>query len=445
VAAEGARTDRGPFTDTPLPPESRAGTLSPPPSPPGERPPSAVVSRPRILGATSLAHFVNDGTTFFVPVIAALLTSEHGFAPLTISVLFVVFYTSSSVLSLFVGHLDDRVGHPARLIAVGLGLLGFGMLGFYGALNLVQGTGAVALALISALIVGFGTSFYHPLGATLLQRVYDPATRGKALGVNGALGSLGRTLYPFFFALLNLTLFSTDSLLVFVVIGWASALTVWQMIGPARPTVRAARATASASVRDALTHGILLLTAVAFLRSVATQAVAAWIPTYLVTQRGVSSPAELGFTVTLLFVGGILGQPFFGLLADRSDPRHLLSASSVGAALATLAYLALAGLAGVAMLFLIGFFTFSAFPILMSLSSDYAGPRSSSLSNALVFGLGAGGGGAVGPLLLGLIAAGSLRRLDIGFEAMVGLGLVAALAVAVLPKPARAVHVALFG
>ncbi len=406
----------------------------------------APVQRGRVLRATSLAHFVNDGTTFFVPVIAALLTSQHGFSPVGIAVLFVIFYTSSSFLSLYVGHLGDRSGSAATLIAVGLGFLGLGLLGFYGALNLLGGAAAFAVAVISALTIGFGSSFYHPLGASMLQHTYDATTRGKALGVNGAFGSLGRTLYPFIFALLSLTLFSTSSLLIFVVLGWASALGVWQAIGRTRTREDEPGPVPPTSMRNAITRGIVILAVVAFLRSVATQGIVAWIPTYLSIQRGAGTGAELGLAVTVLFVGGILGQPFFGLLADRVDPRYLLAASSVGASLATWGYLAVSGSLGSAMLFLIGFFTFSAFPILMSLSSGFVGRRSSSLGNAVVFGLGSGGGMAVGPLVVGLIASGGYSQLSVGFDAMIVLGLIAAVAVLAIPKPGGgAGHVPLFG
>jgi MFS family permease len=406
---------------------------------------NALTSRLQILGFTSLAHFVNDGTTFFVPVIAALLTTQHGFTPLEIALLFVVFYVSASLMSPYVGHLADRSDNLAGMMAAGLGILGFGLLGFYVSLSVLVGVAALLMALLSAFVVGSGTAFYHPIGATILQRGFDAAQRGKALGVNGAFGSLGRTLYPLFFALLTLTLFRGSLLIVFVVIGWASSLVIWRSIGVSARWKETAPRGVAQGARQAITRGIVLLTTVAFFRSIATQGIIAWIPTYLSTQRGAGVGTDLGFAVTLMFVGGILGQPVFGFLVDRVDQRLLLALSAAGSGLSTLGYLLTGGVTASVLLFLIGFFTFSAFPILMSLSSGFVDRRSSSLANALVFGLGAGGGGAIGPVIVGTIASGGHSHLALGFEAMVGIALASAMATLIIPRPGTTSRVPLFG
>lgn len=407
--------------------------------------PRRTASSGRTLAFTSLGHFVNDGTTFFVPVLAALLTARRGFSPLEIATLFVVFYAAASLLSPWIGHRADRSGNLPHLMAIGLALLGAGLLGFYAAVNGPAGGPAFALALAAAFVTGFGTAFYHPIGATLLQRAFDPARRGRALGANGAFGSLGRTLYPFFFAVLSLVLFPDSALLVFIVVGWASALAVTGLAGRPVVPVRSGAGTAAPGARRAVTRGIVLLTGVAFLRSIATQGIVAWIPTYLSTQRGAGTGADLGFAVTLMFVGGILGQPVFGLLADRVDQRALLAMSGVGSGLATLGYLGTSGPVATVLLFLIGFFTFSAFPILMSLSAGFVEGGSASLGNALVFGLGAGGGGTIGPLTIGWIAAGGYSSLPVGFEVMVGIAVASAAATVVIPAPGAAGRVGLFG
>ncbi|MGA9775640.1 MAG: hypothetical protein WBU92_06930, partial [Candidatus Dormiibacterota bacterium] len=47
-----------------------------------------------VLGTTSLAHFVNDGTVFFVPVMADILTSRGRVSAVVITVMLTVFYLS---------------------------------------------------------------------------------------------------------------------------------------------------------------------------------------------------------------------------------------------------------------------------------------------------------------------------------------------------------------
>ena len=391
-----------------------------------------------ILTLTSLAHFVNDGTTFFVPVLAALLSPLRGFSPLEVTVVFVVFYVASASLGLVIGWWADRHGRPAGLLGLGIGLLGVGLFGFYVVLAGLAGPLEFPVALLAGMTTGLATSFYHPLGASLLQHAFPPGTRGTAMGINGAAGSAGRTLYPFAFFALTLVVVTTDSILALVAVCLASALAV--VVG-LRSVAAAERSNVPpgppARARESVTAGIVALAGVSFVRSIATQGVAVWMPTYLTPVRGVPASGYLGLAVTVMYVGGILGQPFFGLLTGRVDQRLLIGASSAGAALCTFGYLFTGGIPAQFLLFMIGFFTFSAFPLLMTLSAEYVPRGSSSLANALVFGLGSGGGGTVGLFLVGSIAAGGYGRLPLGLEAMAGLGLVAAVLVVLLPRGSR--------
>ncbi|EQD47412.1 major facilitator superfamily MFS_1, partial [mine drainage metagenome] len=136
----------------------------------------------------------------------------------------------------------------------------------------------------------------------------------------------------------------------------------------------------------------MLLTAVGFVRSIATQALVAWVPTEIALTRGTGISASLGLALTGMFAAAIAGQPVFGLLADRIPRRALLAASTAGSALSFLGYLATTGPLAYLLLSAFGFCTFSAFPLLMALAGDYVPRGPSSLANALVFGLGASAG-----------------------------------------------------
>ena len=415
--------------DTPLRPGTNRG-------PPGSDPaPDLSTARRRLLVLTSIGHFVNDGTVFFVPVVATLLASGRAASPFEITAMLVVYYAASSLLGIYVGHWADRSGRPLELMALGLAILGAGMGGFYVALVLVSGSAGFAAAIIAAFVVGFGSSFYHPLGASLLQAGFDRRQLGTALGINGAIGSVGRALYPSLFFLIGLIITDNSAVLAFAAIGIAASAVVASSGPGRRPANLPAAGTRSVpAARQAFTLGIVTLTAVAFVRSAATFGVVAFLPTYLQLVRPLWPGAPLGIEVTILYLGGILGQPFFGALASRIDIRLLLSVTSLGSALSTLGFLLVGGAPAVAFLFLTGFFTFSAFPLLMSLSAEYVDPRSASLANSLVFGLGSGGGMAIGPLIVGLIIANEYAHLSIGFAAMIVLGVAAAVAVLMIPR-----------
>ena len=393
--------------------------------------------RVRALFFTSLGHFINDGTVAFVPLIADLFAAQRHVTATELTVMFVVFSASSSILSAYVGRLADKTGKPGPLIGLGLVLLSFGLIGFQ--VSLLQTNSLILLVLLigSGFLVGFGSAFYHPLGATVLQSAFEEKSRGEMLGLNGAGGSIGRALYPSLFFFVALLLTNNGSIGFFAAVGLIASASVWlglrQNLKPALEQNRDSTANAS-SARDATTRGILMLTLIAFIRSFATQGILSWIPIYISTQKGVGLTSTLGLDLTIMYITAIIGQPFFGSLVDRFDKRLVLAVSSVGSAFSIVAYLFTSGVVEIAALSLFGFFTFTVFPLLLSLSSDYVPKRSASLGNALVWGLGTGGGGVIGPLVTGVIIFNSYSNLSLAFEIMALATLLSAFATGLIPK-----------
>jgi len=148
-----------------------------------------------------------------------------------VSVLLFVFYLSSSLASVFVGRRADRTGAPGRLMAVGIGLLGLGLLGFYGAITYAAGVELFAYGLVCDLVMGVGSSFYHPLGGSVIQASFGGGASGRALGINGAMGSLGRALYPSLFFVAAAALTTPGSLGFFGLVGLGAALLIWAGLG----------------------------------------------------------------------------------------------------------------------------------------------------------------------------------------------------------------------
>jgi hypothetical protein len=44
------------------------------------------------LAFTSLGHFINDGTDFLIPLIAAILVAQRGLLPLDVTGIFITYY-----------------------------------------------------------------------------------------------------------------------------------------------------------------------------------------------------------------------------------------------------------------------------------------------------------------------------------------------------------------
>jgi MFS family permease len=373
---------------------------------------------------------------FLVPLIADLLANLKGASPFEVTLMFVVFYGSSSILTLIVGRLADRTGKAGSLLGVGILLLSLGLLSYYVTLVYVASGVFLTSLLISGFLAGFGSAFYHPLGASVLQSSFADSERGRALGTNGAIASVGRAIYPSMFFFVALFLSTGGSLAFLSFLGIAASVAVW--LGLRLLTGREAsqdeRRERIGGARKALTSGILLLTVVSFIRSVATSGIYSWIPIYMSKQKGLGVTGALGFELTLMFSTAIVGQPLFGYLTDKFDRRTILAVSSIGSAIAILLYLYTSGIAELLMLALFGFFTFTAFPLLLALASNYEPSGSSSLGNALVWGLGSSGGNVIGPLATGALVLTNYSRLGYAFEVLAVGAIISAALTFLLPR-----------
>ncbi len=441
-------------------------------------------SRAQMLTFVSFGHFINDGMVFFIPVIAAILAKHDGASELLVTVVLTVFYVASAGFGIIAGRIADSLGRRGILIAFGIFVLSVGLVGFYLSLTVAPGMGSDFFAIAGALIAGIGSSFYHPIGGSLVQLAYDNKSRGAALGINGAFGSLGRALYPsLFFLVAALAISQISTIAIFAIIGMTSALLIGyglarlpsranreektDVVAPslgsdidpasvsvANPTQPFSQPSSTAdssysanppSFKSLLNKSVLALTIIAFFRSMAFIGIVSWIPIYLTTQKHLGLSSHLGYTVTIMYAGGILGQPIFGQLVDRFDKRVVLSANSILSAISILAYINLSGAGAIVSLIFFGFFTFSGFPLLLSLVSDYVPKGSSSVGNALVWGLGSTGGQALGPLVVGLLIFGSYANLSTVFAIMAGVAALTILATPLMAKTEKHGKMPLFG
>ncbi len=404
-------------------------------------------SRVRVLVVTSLAHFMNDGMVFFIPVVAALLAAGHSVSPVVITAMLTVFYLASAGFGVVVGLVAASGPRRGRVMALGLFIVALGLWGFAVALHTAPGTGRDTLAIASAIVAGVGSAVYHPVGGSILQSTFG-ASAGRALGINGSFGSLGRALYPTLFVATTALAVSHDgAVALFAGVGTLSAVVIVLALGRLPGVAGKAHESSSLArptMRALFTRSVVALMVIAFLRSAAFIGIVSWMPIYLTSHRhlGVSS---LGLTVTIMYVGGIVGQPTFGLLADRFDKRWMLALDSVGSALVTIAYVASSGAWATVFLLLFGFFTFSGFPLLLSLVPDYVAPESHVMGNALVWGVGSTGGQALGPLVVTLLTGGSYAHLGFAFTVLAVVAALTAVGTPLLAKVPRRARVALFG
>lgn len=393
------------------------------------------ISRAQALAFTSLGHFANDGSVFFVPVIADLLVSLSGLSLLEESIVLVVFYLSSMIFSVYIGKWADKAGKLGQLMALGIACLGIGLVGFYFVTVYTGGVELFIFAIVCNLVMGVGSSFYHPVGASILQAAFGRQAEGKALGLNGAMGSLGRSLYPVLFSLLAVAAFTAqDSFAVLGVVGVGCALLIWTGLGRMETGLEK-KEVVQVPVRDSFTRPMILLLVVSFVRSASLFGVVQYAPTFLTGQRGLGFGPLLGVSLAVFYGSAIVGQPFFGFLADRIDHRVVLATSTFGAVASIVGYVNTGGVVSVLILSAFGFFALTGFPLLMSLAADYSAQNATTFGNSLVWGLGTTGGTALSPLLIYAFALNEYSRLGFAFEAMAVLAAISGGAALLIPKP----------
>ena len=391
----------------------------------------------KALSFTSLGHFINDGEVAFVPVIAAILAVGASVPTLVIGLIPIVLYASSALVSVYVGRLADKSGKYGELMATGLVVLSLSFVGYYLAMTYTTGFLLSAMVIVMSVFAGFGSASFHPLGATILRFSFRATEGGRALGVVGFFGGVGSTVFPLIYGVLAVTLTKSGVLPLFAGIGIVSSAAIWSGLRGTFTHDDKTGEGSTSNMREALTRGIIILTAITALRSIASTGITAWLPIYISTSKGAGIGTALGITIALMYAASIPGQLIVGLLLDRFDKRLVLGVGSAMAAASILGYVYTGGLLGLACIMIFGFFTFSTFPTLLSLASEYVPESSASSAGAIVWGLGSTGGNVFGPAIVWVMLGGTYTQLGFAFTLMAVLGLVGAGVTPLLPRPER--------
>jgi len=386
----------------------------------------------RVLTLTSISHFINDGNTWVLPTVYGFMTKYLGFSNFIVGLIGTVFFVLSALASPLVSYIADKTGKPMESMGLGIILWGIGLilLGFSLKID------SLPLVFLSTVIAGIASAFYHPLGAAALAITFQ-GSGGSALGINGAMGSLGRSLYPYI-TLVLFTIFNKNVMLDLLVIGVVSiiaALPSFTVKIVFQQTKAKASTTAKASA-----YVVGILTLISLFRSIFSQGVSQFLTIILLDILSFSYNAFLGEVMTGILAAAIVGQPLLGYLSDVAGRRLLQGISTGGAVISFLLFIYLHN---IWFLPLFGFFTFSNFPLTLSLTSDLVPRNSTGLANALVWGLGVSGGGALGPFIVGLLSnhGGLVQALLI----VSIFGLISALMTPLIPRPPKRSKVPLFG
>lgn len=297
------------------------------------RPAIPVLSLVLLVAAAVLLNYVDRGT---VSVAAPLMKSELGLSATGFGIAVSAFFWVYAPIQLAVGWLCDRF--PVyRLLALGLLLWGLSTaaMGFVGSL-----TGLIVLRLL----LGLGESIAFPGASKIICRHVPPARRGiansavaAALALGPAVGTLAGGMLMIHFGWRAM----------FVVCGLATLLWLLPWSGLTRtlpPEHRHAPADRFPLKKLIGTRALLATSICHFTANYSFYFLLAWLPLYLVNQRGFSLE-----TMTVVTTIAYLAQAASAISAGWICDRHRAGGGEEGRAFRWISVLG-ASLVGIAIL-----------------------------------------------------------------------------------------------
>ncbi len=393
------------------------------------------------LAYTSLAHFTNDGNFLLFPLLINYYQTLN--AQLIVLTMGAILYDLvSGLLGSWVGKLADRTGAYGRLICLGIASQGIAV-GVFGSAFIFPAL-VDYIVIIGALILGFGQAFYHPLGGTVLSYNFKGTSYGRALGMNGSMGSVGRAVVPAVVGEVIALTGAGNVAYIFIVLGvYEIAIGFVILNGLRWFTKKETAVQEPADVKErpeSLVRRyrmiIYTLAAVVFVRSIFTSGIVTFLPYYIGTVFHISRLAALPSNmVSVAFIAPIFGQPLFGVMTTKLGGKSTITISSVfavifivGFMLTHSVYIMTASLAGFA------FAIFSGFPVLIGYVSQLVPKDILASSNGLVWGMGSTVGGAIGVSMFYIMY--DLVKLNISYSmwSLIIIGVIAVFMIPLLPK-----------
>lgn len=392
--------------------------------------------RLRIFAATAVGHFANDGTFLLFPLLLVYYIKVPGVSLSILGAMAVMYQLLSAFVSPAVGKRADRSGKLELLMSVGIALEAISILVF-GLAFIIHSLLIYSIIALGAILLGLGQAFYHPLGGALITREFK-GDAPKYMGINGSIGSVGRTVMPAAATLL-IALAGTMagiSLLSIMFFAFAAVIfALFRLDGISAASMDCAKAgKAKANGAKAKLNGaIYRLTASLFFKSAFQVGTVTFIGAYMYLVFA-ASPSTVGLFLSITFLPAIAGQYTFGVLVERYGNRSMFAITSVLMVLFFLMFLLSENIYVAALLYsAFVFVSFTTFPLSMSYSSRLASDNGAVHANSFVWGFGNILGSSAG---IAIISALLFIGISLGKSMwfMMAIGAMAVLSLLVLPK-----------
>ncbi|BBG22914.1 MFS transporter [Sulfuracidifex tepidarius] len=383
-----------------------------------------MLSRIRGLTFTSMAHFLNDGTFLIFPLLIVYYEEIH-VSDVILGTVAVLYTLLSGILSPFIGDFADKSEKDSLLIMTGILLEGIAMVSFAVSFR----TLTYPLMMLGAILLGIGQAFYHPIGGSILSNLFGKSS-GRALGINGSAGSVGRSLMPSLVSFLILLFTAIYGLLIYGVIMIVGAVVIRLGLEGYSKATRLRKP--KEKLERQFVRFIILLGVMVFLRSMFITGVTTFTGKYVFSIY--HSAFLAGIFLTIGFIGSIFGQPFFGFLTEKRGGKFSFILSSVMSLIFFVIFLYLKQFYISAIIYT--FFTFSAFssfPVLLGYVSQVFPKTFVTVANSYVWGIGVTVGGALGNAVVTAFLAYNIP-LSTSFIVLMVLAFLSLVMTPLLPK-----------
>jgi len=355
---------------------------------------SATQVRRRSLLAGCSAHAVHDGLTDVIYVLLPVWQAQFAMSYAQVGLLRGVYAGMMAGVQLLASRAAGRWGRE-RLLVGGTALAGLAYL----LAGQATGLGVLFLAL---LLGGLGASTQHPLASSLITDTHEAGGGVKeALAQYNFAGDIGKTLVPGVVGLLLALVSWRASVTLVGLLGLAAALLLWWLL-PSRASTSALRDKAPRILSgQGSVGGLWALIVTGTLDSAVRMGFLTFLP-FLLKAKGAGS-AGIGLALTLLFIGGAFGKLFCGYLGARIGMMKTvwLTESSTACLIVLAVFLPYGAL--MVTLPLLGLVLNGTSSVLYGAVPDLAGAGKREQAFSLFY-TGTIGGGALAPMLAGLLS-----------------------------------------
>lgn len=136
-----------------------------------------------ILYLVSLNHFVNDSSSMLIASLFPAMEISFGFSTYSIGLLVAVGYLILMFLQPVTGILSEKF-RPMLLLPLGISTIAISMFLFILSSTFIT-------ILLSMLVLRVGTSFFHPVGTSIISKTYAGRGLDRSMGIESGAGNLG--------------------------------------------------------------------------------------------------------------------------------------------------------------------------------------------------------------------------------------------------------------